>query len=70
MPTPNPKKQMVVSSLNSLQKMRTKTMFRLKAVRQEKNRLNAEELKVLNNLMGIEKKIYWEINTNSKILNS
>ena len=65
----NPKKQMVVDSLNALHKARTKAMFKLKAIRQDKNRIKSEEEKVLRGLMSLEQKIFWEINNHSKLLN-
>lgn len=70
MPTPNAPKQMVISSLNSLHKKRTRAMFRLKANRQDQAYLKREEIKVLEDLMSVEKKILWEINTHQKLLGS
>ncbi len=66
---PNAPKKMVISSLNDLHRKRTKAMFRLKANRQDQAYLRREELQVLEGLMSLEKKIFWEINHHQKLLN-
>ncbi len=70
MPTPhNAPKKMVISSLNDLHRKRTKAMFRLKANRQDQTYLRRDETKILESLMSLEKKIFWEINNHQKLLN-
>jgi len=65
----NPKKDLVISSLKSLHRERIKILFKLNSLKQEKNRLNKEELNILKNLSSLEQKMLWEFNTNGKILN-
>ena len=64
-PTP---KQMVVQSLKALSKARTRTLFKLKALRGKRRDISAEEHAARLRLDEIHRKMTWEIQTNGKTL--
>lgn len=62
------KKEIVVRSLKSLHKARVKSLFRLKALRSQIRELELSERIEMRSLDGIQRKMIWEVNTNSSVL--
>ncbi len=64
-PTP---KQVLVQSLKALHKRRIRTLFRIKALRRQRQEATSSERAARQDLKAIQDKMTWEINTNGKML--